>query len=377
MKISEILVSRHRRPLDPLFPAAWDGRPREVFEATLVRVRTDSGLEGVGSGDAMHGFADYAGLFLGGDPFDRDRHHAILDNVAFHGARLWPLDCALWDLCGKASGRPVHRLLGAEGTKLRAYASTGVLREPEDEAEQARVLVERGFRALKLRFGREDLERDFETLAAVREAVGGEVEIMVDANQGWRMPWDTRPAWDVERALKVARRLSEFAVSWLEEPLHRGDYAGHRQLRAYSPVRIAGGELTRERHEFDALLAQECLDVYQPDAVCTLGLTGLSRLARDVEARGLVFTPHTWGNGIGLLANAHLASITRERILEFPYDPPEWPLEARDFMLCAPWDVDAEGGLELGSAPGLGIELDEARLKETLVSETSYAGGRS
>ncbi len=199
---------------------------------------------------------------------------------------------------------------------------------------------------------------------------------MVDVNQGWRMPWDTQPAWDVGTALRVARRLGDFEVAWLEEPLHRGDYEGHRRLRAQSPVRIAGGELTRERHEFDALLAQECLDVYQPDAVLTLGITGLAHLARDVEARGLVFTPHTWGNGIGLLANAHLAAITRERILEFPYDPPEWPLAVRDFMLRSPAKVDTEGRLPLSDAPGLGIELDEARLKETLVSETSYTEGR-
>ena len=106
----------------------------------------------------------------------------------------------------------------------------------------------------------------------------------------------------------------------------------------------------------------------------TRGITGLSRLAQEVEGRGLVFAPHTWGNGIGLLANAHLAATTRERILEFPYDPPEWPLGARDFMLCAPVDIDAEGSIVLSSDPGLGVALDEARLKETLVHEKSYAG---
>jgi L-alanine-DL-glutamate epimerase-like enolase superfamily enzyme len=374
VKISEIVISEHRIPLDPPFPPAWDRRPRTSFGATLVRIRTDAGLEGVGSGDAMHGFADYVDLFLGQDPLDLQRHHAILENIDFHAGRPWPFDCALWDLKGKAEGRPVCELLGADSSKLRAYASTGVLREPEAAADQARAIVARGFRALKLRFGRLNVERDFEALAAVRDAVGGDLEIMVDVNQGWRMPWDPEPPWSFDAALAVARRLADYDVSWIEEPLHRGDYEGHARLRELSPVRLAGGELTREPYEFGALLAHDCLDVYQPDAVLTRGITGLSRLAREVEGRGLVFTPHTWGNGIGLLANAHLAAATRERILEFPYDPPEWPLGARDFMLRAPVDVDEEGWIALSSEPGLGIELSEDTLEQTRVRETSYSG---
>jgi L-alanine-DL-glutamate epimerase-like enolase superfamily enzyme len=375
VKISEILISEHRIALDPPFPPAWDGRPRAAFGATLVRVRTDAGLEGIGSGDAMHGFGEYVDLFLGEDPADLPRHHAILENIDFHAGRPWPLDCALWDLRGKAEGRPVHELLGSSSRSLRAYASTGVLRDPDAEAEQARALVARGFRALKLRFGRASLERDFEALAAVRDSVGSDVEIMVDVNQGWRMPWDTQPAWTVDDALPVAKGLAEYDVSWIEEPLHRGDYQGHARLRRESPVRLAGGELTREPYEFGELLAHECLDVYQPDAVLTRGITGLSRLAREVEDRGLVFTPHTWGNGIGLLANAHLAATTRERILEFPYDPPEWPLEARDFMLRAPIEIDDEGSIQLSADPGLGITLCEETLARTRTRETVYAGG--
>jgi L-alanine-DL-glutamate epimerase-like enolase superfamily enzyme len=209
----------------------------------------------------------------------------------------------------------------------------------------------------------------------VRDSVGSDVEIMVDVNQGWRMPWDTQPAWTVDDALPVAKGLAEHDVSWIEEPLHRGDYQGHARLRRESPVRLAGGELTREPYEFGELLAHECLDVYQPDAVLTRGITGLSRLARDVESRGLVFTPHTWGNGIGLLANAHLAATTRERILEFPYDPPEWPLEARDFMLRAPIEIDDEGSIQLSADAGFGITLCEETLARTRTRETVYAGG--
>ena len=148
---------------------------------------------------------------------------------------------------------------------------------------------------------------------------------MVDCNQGWRMPWDVRPPWDVDHATAVAAALAAEDVYWMEEPLHRGDYAGLAELRRRVDVRIAGGELTRERYEFATLLAGDCLDVFQPDCVCTQGITGLRRVAADVVAAGKVFTPHTWGNGIGLLANAHLTAGTVDApFLEFPFDPPEW-----------------------------------------------------
>ena len=157
---------------------------------------------------------------------------------------------------------------------------------------------------------------------------------MVDCNQGWRMPWDVRPAWDVERATEVAVALEAEGVYWIEEPLHRGDVAGMAELRRRVDIRVAGGELTREPYEFAALLAADSLDVYQPDCVCTQGITGLRRLAADVVAAGKVFTPHTWGNGIGLLANAHLTAGTVDApFLEFPFDPPEWTTARRDFPL--------------------------------------------
>src|SRR5690606_24643743 len=96
-------------------------------------------------------------------------------------------------------------------------------------------------------------------------------------------------------------------------------------------VRIAGGELTREPYEFAELISQGCLDVFQPDCAMTQGITGLRRIAGDVEAAGHLFTPHTWGNGIGLVANAHLtAGAASAPFIEFPFDPPEWTTERRD-----------------------------------------------
>jgi L-alanine-DL-glutamate epimerase-like enolase superfamily enzyme len=373
-RISRIEVTHHQLELDPPFPASWDSQPRRKFPATIVRVHDDAGHVGIGSGDAMYGFADYQHLFIGTDPLDLARHSAVLDNIGFHAGRPWPLDIALWDLAGKIRGEPCWKMMGGRSNRIRAYASSGVHRHPNEMANMALHVVERGFPALKIRFGRPSLADDFTALAAVREAVGSRLELMVDCNQGWRMPWDTAAPWSVSEALEVARELEKQNVYWMEEPLHRGDYEGYAALRRATTLRIAGGEMTRERYEFDQLLAHDGLDVFQPDVACSLGMEGLRKLAQAVEARGKVFTPHTWGNGIGLMANLHLtAGAASAPFIEFPYDPPEWSIERRDFMLTQPIDIDHDGWLTLSDEPGLGLTLDEDVLAATQSSRSTYA----
>ena len=368
MKITGITVSRHRITLDPPFPPSWDSRPRHEFIADIVRVDTDEGLFGIGSGDDMPGFAGYEELFIGHDPRDLDRHFRIIENLSFHHGRCWPLDLALWDLYGKILDEPCWRLLGGRMSRIRAYASSGVLREPQALAARAVQFKEAGFPAIKIRFQRADWRDDIAALEAVREAVGDDIELMVDCNQAWRMPWDVAQPWGFKDALIVARELETLDVYWMEEPLHRGDYDGMAALRGATDVRIAGGELTRELHEFRTLIQRGCLDVLQPDVVATGGISGLARIARQAVDKGLMFTPHTWGNGIGLLANAHLAAgVAGSPYLEFPFDPPEWTPERRDFALTEPIRADAEGWITLSEAPGLGIELNEARLAATRI----------
>ena len=373
-RISRIDITHHQLELDPPFPASWDSQPRRKFPATIVRVHDEAGHVGIGSGDAMYGFADYQHLFIGTDPLALGRHSAVLDNIGFHAGRPWPLDIALWDLAGKIRGEPCWKMMGGRSNRIRAYASGGVHRHPDEMAKMALQVAERGFPALKIRFGRASLADDFEALAAVRDAVGNRLELMVDCNQGWRMPWDTAAPWTVSQALEVARELEKHDVYWMEEPLHRGDYDGHAALRRSTRLRIAGGEMTRERYEFDQLLARDCLDVFQPDVACSLGMEGLRKLAQTVEARGKVFTPHTWGNGIGLAANLHLtAGAASAPFIEFPCDQPEWSIGRRDFMLTQPIDVDSEGWLTLSDEPGLGLTLDEAVLAATQSSRSTYA----
>ena len=121
------------------------------------------------------------------------------------------------------------------------------------------------------------------------------------------------------------------------------------------------------------MLRRDCIDFYQPDCVCTQGVTGLRRLAADIAAAGRVFTPHTWGNGIGLLANAHLtAGTVGAPFLEFPFDPPEWTTQRRDFLLTETIEIDDTGWLELSERPGLGCTLDDDVLTHTATTGQTY-----
>jgi D-galactarolactone cycloisomerase len=360
VRITAIRLQRLRLPLDPPFHAAWDPVPRTEVEATLVEVETDEGLVGVGSGDTMDGFERYEHLFLGRDPLDVERHVSMLETIAFHAGRYWPLEAALWDVAGKARGEPVFRLLGGETERLPLYASTGELRAAAERAENACALREEGFSALKLRIEAGRLTESLECVASVREAVGSQMEIVVDLNQGWRMPGDETSPLPYHSALELAGRLRDFGVRWLEEPRPGEAVAELARLRREGGVPLAGGEMARTTALLDAYLESDALDVYQPDAVLAVGLLRARDLARRVLPRGLAFTPHTWTNGLGLAANLHLAAaVGAGPFLEFPYDPPGWTPERRDFMLAEPLHADAEGFLTVPGGPGLGVELDE------------------
>jgi L-alanine-DL-glutamate epimerase-like enolase superfamily enzyme len=365
-RIASIAISHHRLPLDPPFNASWDTKPRTHFDATVVRVTTDTGLTGVGSGDRMLGFEGHESLFVGQDPLALERHYRILSNIDFHYGRCWPLDLALWDLAGKLLGAPCWKLLGGRASRVRAYASSGTLRDPRAQADAAERYLALGFGALKLRFHRGDWHEDVRALEAVRARVGHKLELMVDCNQGWRMSWDTETPWSFKDALVVARELERLKVYWMEEPLHRADHSGMRALREATDVRIAAGEMTRQVHELRDLITSGSVDVVQPDAALVGGITGLRRVAILAEEHHLVFTPHTWTNGVGLTANAHLtAGLSNAPFLEYPFDPPEWSLERRDFLMAEPLRADAHGWIHLSDRPGMGYALDEARLKAT------------
>jgi L-alanine-DL-glutamate epimerase-like enolase superfamily enzyme len=366
--ITAIEITQHRLAFDPPFHASWDTKPRHHWDATIVRVHTDAGLTGVGSGDLMLGFAGHEHLFIGQDALAIERHWRVLNNISFHYGRCWPLDLALWDLAGKITRQPCWKLLGGLSDRVRAYASSGTLREPAKLADAAEAYLARGFGALKIRFHRGDWRKDIKALEAVRQRVGTRLELMVDCNQGWRLPQDTYPPWSLKDAVTLARELEKLGVYWMEEPLHRGDREGMRRLRGMTDIRIAGGEMTRELYEFRDLIIEGALDVLQPDVALVGGITGLRRVGHMAADHNLVFTPHTWTNGMGVMANAQLvAGMADAPFLEFPYDPPEWGLDRRDYVLATPLDVGKDGYILLPDRPGMGYELAEDVLRKTMI----------
>jgi D-galactarolactone cycloisomerase len=370
MRITAIRLQRLRVPLDPPFPAAWDPVPRTVFPVTVVRVETDEGLTGIGSGDTMDGFEAFEHLFIGQDPLAIARHVRVLETIDFHAGRYWPLEAALWDLIGQVAGLPVATLFGGALDGIPAYASCGMLLPAAERAASALRLREEGFRALKIRVDPRRLEDGLASVAATRAAVGDTMAIMVDLNQGWRMAGDTSRALDPAAALRIARRLAEYDVLWVEEPLAGTDLPGLASLRAAGiGTRIAGGEMTRTFHEALAALDADAFDVVQSDVVLAAGMLRTRTIAELALARNRWFTPHTWTNGLGLLANLHVAAgVGGGPFIEVPYDPPGWSPQRRDAFLATPIRPDADGVLRVPSSPGIGATLDEDAIARYLVA---------
>jgi L-alanine-DL-glutamate epimerase-like enolase superfamily enzyme len=361
VKITAVRLDRMRLPLDPPFLAAWDPEPRRHFDATLVRVQTDEGVTGFGSGDTMDGFEAYEDLFVGRDPLQIASHVAAIETINFHAGRYWPLEAALWDIIGQVAGLPVSALFGGACRRLPAYASFGELRSPQARAEAVVAAREAGFRAAKIRIDRRDVASGLAAVRAARQAVGDGFDIMVDLNQWWRMPGDISAALDVAAVRRLAGELAELGVLWLEEPLPARDTGGMRALREQTGIRVAGGEMARTMPELLDALAAGALDVIQPDVVLAVGMLR-ARTAGELALLGNHwFTPHTWTNGLGLLANLHVAAgIGGGPYLEFPYDPPGWTEQRRDFFLTSPLLIDSGGCLAVPDQPGLGAEIDEA-----------------
>jgi L-alanine-DL-glutamate epimerase-like enolase superfamily enzyme len=364
VRITDIRLDRMRFPLDPPFHAAWDPVPRRYFDATLVRVDTDEGVTGTGSGDTMEGFAGYADLFLGRDPLRIASHVRTLETLSFHAGRFWPLEAALWDIVGQVAGLPVAALFGGACDALPAYASFGEARSPAERAESVLAAAEAGFRAVKIRIGRDDAAAGVAAVRAAREVAGDGIEIMVDLNQWWRMPGDISPALDLAAVRRLAAQLHDLGVLWLEEPLPHGHLEGMRMLREQTGIRVAGGEMARTPAELLDALEAGALDVVQPDVVLAVGMLRARTVAEAALLRHRWFTPHTWTNGLGLLANLHVvAGVGGGPFIEFPYDPPGWTPQRRDFFLAEPLAIDADGCLAVPRQPGLGGRIDEAAIK--------------
>jgi len=317
----------------------------------------------------MDGFEPYIEFFIGKNPMDITRHVRALETISFHAGRYWPLEAALWDIVGQVMGQPVSVLFGGALNAMNAYASCGEIKPPAERAESALALREQGFRALKIRILRERLAEGVAAVRAVREAVGTSMEIMVDLNQAWRMPGDIEPALDPGSVRRTVEELRELGVLWVEEPLPGADVTGYARLRAETGVRIAAGEMTRTLPELLAYLDADALDVYQPDAVLAVGMSRARLIAELALFKNRWFTPHTWSNGFGLLVNLHVAAgVGGGPFFEFPYDPPGWTVERRDFFFGEPLRVGPDGCIRVPARPGLGAVMDETAMKRFEVS---------
>jgi D-galactarolactone cycloisomerase len=359
VQITAIETRTYRYPLDPPFPAAWDPVPRTAQEATLVLVSTDEAVTGVASGgDGLPDRALLERLLVARDPFDTDAVQQICETVDFHGGRPWAVEIAVWDAVAKAQDVPLWKALGGSRDRMTAYASSGERVTPAERAERCVRLADLGVRAVKIRFGSEDWRDDVAVVAAVRDAVGRRLEIMVDANHGWRMPGDLSPRWDAETAAECAVALAGLDVYWLEEPLRTDEPEAYAHLQNRG-VRIAAGEMVRGAAEARDLVERGHVDVLQCDVLFVGGIGGCRRLAAVAEHAGAQWSPHTWSNGLGLVANLHAAlAFSNAEYVEVPFDPPGWSSERRDWLLPAAIEIDPDGRIAPPEGPGLGVELD-------------------
>jgi D-galactarolactone cycloisomerase len=331
---------------------------------TLVEIRTDGGLAGIGSCFTSLPFVEASlthlkPMLLGETVFEAERVSEKLRQLSFWYGRggavehtISGLDIALWDLMGKALGQPVSRLLGGNyRDRIKPYASI-LFDDPPRLRDRLREQVARGFRAIKMGwrpFGRVSRKLDELLVKTARETVGDDVELMVDAG-GSEQFWPHGVAW----ARETARMLGDWGVVWLEEALRPDDLEGFKELRQASPVLIATGEVFTRRQTFQPYITQRALDVIQPDLTKCGGLSEGRRLGWMAYDHGVLLVPHGWNTAVGVAADLALtAALPVARWVEFQTGVPYV-----EGLLARPLALDADGMLPVPTGPGLGIELD-------------------
>ena len=261
------------------------------------------------------------------------------------------IEIALWDILGKVAGLPIHRLFGGSAKDVRAYAGGLALgyKAPEARADEAaRLVAEHGFTALKLRVG-QGAQKDIATVKAVREAVGPDVDIMVDVNG----------AYSRRTAHEMARVYQEYGVFWMEEPLPYADVEGYARLAAEVEINISGGENCYLRTGFKELLDSRAVDIVQPDCNKT-GFTEAKLAADMFGAFSMPCAPHVLGTAIDTAISLQfLACIPNGLSLEFDMLPNN---ALSDGLLVEPFRC-IDGRVKVPQGPGLGIEIDPESFK--------------
>jgi L-rhamnonate dehydratase len=342
----------------------------------IVRVRTEDGLEGVGdSATSAHvahaiieapssfGMRGVRDVLVGRDPREVAVLWEELYRLTAYGARrgayvhaLSAIDVALWDLFGKATGIPIHMLLGgAVRREVPAYASHVLPATPAEATQLAAAAVERGFRALKagwLPVG-SDEATDLAFVRALRDGAGPDVRVMIDVGPRWSSAADL--VWDAKTAIDRVRRFAEYDVFWVEEPLPADDLDGYARLTRGVETRIAAGEAETTRFDLLDLMDRGGIDVVQPDIARVGGLTEARRVAHAAQDRGRLFAPHCFNTAILIASSLHLcAAMPHAVYLEYPISTS--PVLRR---LVHPPIEPVDGVVRVPEGPGLGVELDE------------------
>lgn len=337
----------------------------------LVRVTTDAGIVGWGEASTSYGHIypnvvrsivddAIARAILGKDPLDV---HARLHDMKLYvhpwlgwdgvsAQAIGAVEIALWDILGKASEMPIAHLFGARRDRVPLYG-TGTVKPDEDPRWHGQFfdkLLESGFRGVKTRIS-SGIEKDLAQIAGVREYIGPEVKLMVDAYF----------CYTPSSAITLAKRMAPYDPFFFEEPVPQHMLAGLEELCRESPVPIAYGERTYSLSGFETLVNRKAADILQPDATVCGGILECVEINALAKANNLRVFPHIGGlSAVGLAANLHLAAIINCEMLEYDGSDQQ-PL--RDELLRDPifdWDHLENGCLRVPDGPGLGIEIDES-----------------
>ena len=368
MKIAAIETFDLACPLER--PFGWSQGWLDQRSTTLVKVTTDDGLVGWGEGAAaslIDGLL--APLLIGQDPMDRAglwerMFHALYNGnnaVGLAGSALSALDIALWDLAGKATGLPVCALLGGKVRDKVAVYATGLYYTegefPDRLLDEARGYVAAGFKGMKTKVGGLAIAEDVARVRALRDAIGPDIHLMVDANE----------AYNATTAIRIGQQLADLDLVWFEEPVNAQDLDAYLEVKAALPMAIAGGENLRTRYEFKPYLTRRAYDIVQPDIMHCGGITEMQRICAMANACGIQVNPHVWGSPVMIAATLHLAATLppcpparnaqpymQEPVMEFD----RTPSAIRQELCAVPFDQE-DSFVRVPTGPGLGIEVDE------------------
>lgn len=359
-------------PIPAPFSPSWVvGGHRNSYGQYLIRITTDDGVSGfssysgarqerAGTGEAL------AALLLGADVADMDYILDALHNLVVRGTYNYWIEPAIWDIRGKLAGKPVCELFGVKARKIDLYVSAGETKEPGARIDEALAHYEAGFRVMKMRVHDADERVDIRQVQEPARALQGKMSFGVDCNQAVQYLGGGKVTkWDLPRAKRFVDACQDVGLLWVEEPLFMDRYDDLAALCEYSKMPIGGGEVQPGRlPELTYMIEKRCYDIFQSDAMWTGGILSALEVARRARAAGLQYTPHSWGNGIGLAVNLHVfaaSGFADELTFEYPLNPPGWTVEARDALLTEPFRHD-RGTLQVPDKPGLGFDIDERAL---------------